>query len=115
MYSNLRTEGGQTNHWLMPASLQVWDYQRDLVKIHRTSVGRIQRLANRGFQWTYFEFKWLMRDYPNASVTFEHNGVVRRVRRVRDDPELMQPDNALMRKMLKFRPIADWERPSCIH
>ena len=22
MYSNLRTEGGQTNHWLMPASLQ---------------------------------------------------------------------------------------------
>jgi hypothetical protein len=115
MYSNLRTEGGQTNHWLMPASLQIWDYQRDLVKIHRTSVGRIQRLANRGFQWTYFEFKWLMRDYPNASVVFEHNGVVRQVRRVRDDPELMAPDNRLMRKMLKFRPVADWNRPSCIH
>jgi NADH:ubiquinone oxidoreductase subunit 6 (subunit J) len=30
MYSNLRTEGGYSNHWLMPASLQVWDYQRDL-------------------------------------------------------------------------------------
>jgi hypothetical protein len=115
MYSNLRTEGGQTNHWLMPASLQVWDYQRDIVKIQRTSVGRIQRLANRGFQWTYFEFKWLMRDYPNASVVFERNGVVRRVRRVKDDPELMQPDSPLMRKLLKFRPIADWSRPSCIH
>jgi hypothetical protein len=115
MYSNLRTEGGETNHWLMPASLQVWDYQRDLVRIHRTSVGRIQRLANRGFQWTYFEFKWLMRDYPNASVVYERNGVVRRVRRVKDDPELMQWDNPLMRKLLKFRPIADWTRPSCVH
>ena len=38
MYSNLRTEGGYSNHWLLPASLQIWDYQRDLVKIHRTSV-----------------------------------------------------------------------------
>jgi hypothetical protein len=115
MYSNLRTEGGQTNHWLMPASLQIWDYQRDLVRIHRVSVARIQRIANRGFQWPYFEFKWLMRDYPNASVVFEHNGVVRRVRRVKDDPELMQLESPLMRKMLKFRPVADWTRPSCIH
>jgi hypothetical protein len=115
MYSNLRTEGGETNHWLMPASLQIWDYQRDLVKIHRTSVRQIQRLANRGFQWTYFEFKWLMREYPDASVVFEHNGVVRRVKQVKDDPELMAPDNLLMRKMLKFRPVADWNRPMCIH
>lgn len=115
MYSNLRTEGGQTNHWLMPASLQIWDYQRDLVKIHRVSVARIQRLANRGFQWTYFEFKWLMRDYPDASVVFERDGVVKRVKRVKDDPELMQPDSPMLRKMMKFRPVADWRRPSCIH
>ena len=115
MYSNLRTEGGQTNHWLMPDSMQIWDYQRDLVRIRRVSVARIQRLANRGFQWTYFEFKWLMRDYPDASVVFERNGVVRRVRRVKDDPELMRPDSPMLRKMLKFRPIADWTRPSCIH
>ena len=71
----------RSNHWLMPASLQVWDYQRDLGTIRRTSVRRIQRLANRGFQWTYFEFKWLMRDHPNTSVAFERNGVVRRVTR----------------------------------
>ena len=111
MYSNLRTEGGQTNHWLMPASLQIWDYQRDLVKSPPHVCCGIQRLANRGFQWTYFEFKWLMRDYPDASVVFERNGVVSRVRRVKDDPELMEPVSPMMRKMLKFRPIADWNRP----
>ncbi len=116
MYSNLRTEGGHSNHWVMPASMQVWDYQRDLVTIRRTSVRRIQRLANRGFQWTYFEFKWLMRDYPDASVTFERNGVVKVVRKVKDDPELMDAGAVPMRKMLKFRPVlADPSRSACIH
>jgi hypothetical protein len=115
MYSNLRTEGGYSNHWLMPASLQFWDYQRDLVKIHRTSVSRIQRLVNRGYQWTYYEFKWLMHEHPNASVVYERNAVVRRVRRVHEDPELT-PDNALMRRFLRFRPVAaDPRRTPCIH
>lgn len=100
----------------MPASLQVWDYQRDLVTIRRTSVRRIQRLANRGFQWTYFEFKWLMRDHPNASVAFERNGVVRRVDKVKDDPELMDAGGGMTRKMLKFRPVpADPTTSVCIH
>ena len=115
MYSNLRTEGGYSNHWLMPASLQVWDYQRDLVKIHRTSASRIQRLVNRGYQWTFYEFKWLMQEYPNASVVYERNGVVRRVRRVGEDPELM-PEPGVIRKFLRFRPVAgDPARTPCIH
>jgi hypothetical protein len=56
MYSNLGTEGGVSNHWLVPASVQTWKYQYDFVKVRRTSVPRIRRIANRGFQWTYFEF-----------------------------------------------------------
>jgi hypothetical protein len=115
MYSNLRTEGGYSNHWLLPASLQIWDYQRDLVKIHRTSVPQIQRLVNRGYQWTDYEFKWLMHEHPNASVVYERNGVVKRVRRVKDEPDL-KPDNSVIRKFLKFRPVAgDPRRTLCIH
>jgi hypothetical protein len=116
MYSNLRTEGGVSNHWLIPPTVQVWGYQRDLVKIRHTSVRRIQRLANRGFQWTYFEFKAMMSEFPNASVTYERNGVVTSLRRVRDDPEFVRAEDTLMRKMLKFRPIAiDETRAPCIH
>ena len=114
MYSNLHTEGGRTNHWLMSPALQVWDYQRDLVRIRRTSVARIQRLANRGYLWTYYEFKWMMQEHPDASVTYEHNGVVRRVGRVADDPEFV-PSNRLMRKFLRFRPVAGNDRTLCIH
>lgn len=114
MYSNLHTEGGRTNHWLMSPGLQMWNYQRDLVRIHRTSVSRIQRLANRGYLWTYYEFKWMMQEHPDASVTYEHNGVIRRVRRVADDPQFV-PGNPLMRKFLRFRPVAGNDRTLCIH
>jgi hypothetical protein len=115
MYSNLRTEGGYSNHWLVPASLQVWDYQRDLVTIHRTSVSRIQRLVNRGYQWPYYEFKWLMHEHPGASVVYERNAVVKRVRRVGEDRELT-PDEGLLRKFLRFRPVsADPRSTPCIH
>ena len=116
MYSNLRTEGGVSNHWLMPPSMQIWDYQRDLVRVRRTSERAVQRIANRGFQWPYFEFRWMMRQYPNASVTYERNGVVRTVNRVADDPELMDGDAPFMRKLFKFRPVPiDWTRPRCVH
>jgi hypothetical protein len=114
MYSNLHTEGGRTNHWLMSPKLQVWDFQRDLVRVRRTSVNQIQRLANRGYSWTYYEFKWMMQEHPDASVTYEHNGAVHRVGRVADDPEFA-PGNRLMRKFLRFRPVARDDRTLCIH
>ena len=115
MYSNLRTEGGQTNHWLMPASLQIWDYQRDLVKIHRVSVAQNTAAGEPRVSMD------LLRVQMDDARLSERVGCVRAQwrgeasQRVKDDPELMQPDNPLMRKMLKFRPVADWTRPSCIH
>ena len=114
MYSNLHTEGGRTNHWFMSPRLQVWNYQRDLVRVRRTSVSQIQRLANRGYVWTYYEFKWMIQEHPDASVTYEHNGVIRRVPRVADAPELA-PGNRLLRKFLRFRPVAGSDRTLCIH
>ena len=116
MYSNLRTEGGQTNHWLMPTSMQIWDYQRDLVKVQRTSAGRLRRWANRGYQLPYYEFRAWIREYPRASITYERNGVTTTLRRVQSDPELMRPDNPLLRKVLKFRPVPiDPTSSPCIH
>jgi hypothetical protein len=116
MYSNLRTEGGQTNHWLIPASMQIWDYQRDLVKVQRTSAGRLRRWANRGYQLPYYEFRAWIREYPRASITYERNGVTTTLRRVQSDPDLMRPDSPLLRKVLKFRPVPiDPTRSPCIH
>ncbi|MEQ1896927.1 MAG: hypothetical protein ABL971_05990 [Vicinamibacterales bacterium] len=116
MFSNLRTEGGHSNHWLMPESLHVWNYQRDLVTIRHTSVEGMQKLADSGSQWTYLEFRRAMRDRPNASVTYERNGVVTALKRAGDDPELMHPDGWAERKLLTFRRVSmDWSRTYCTH
>ena len=116
MYSNLRTEGGHTNHWLMPTSLQVWDYQRDLVTIQRTSAAPLQRLANRRYQLPYYEFRARIREFPRASIIYERNGVKTALRRAQNDPELMRRDKPLLRKILKFRPVpSDPTRAPCMH
>jgi hypothetical protein len=100
----------------MPSWLQIWDYQRDLVKVQRTSAGRLRRWANRGYQLPYYEFREWIREYPRASITYERNGVTTSVRRVNTNPELMRPENPLRRKLLKFRPVPlDPTQSPCIH
>ena len=57
MFSNLRTEEGQTNHLFIPASWQIWSYHQDLVTIHYSSdallrsyaVPTWRTLSDRGF------------------------------------------------------------------
>jgi hypothetical protein len=116
MFSNLRTEGGYSNHWLMPAWLQVWGYQDDLVRIRRTSIPKVQRLANHGFQWTYFELRSLIRSHPGASIVYERNGVVASWKGARSDPDLTRPENPFLRKFFWFRPVPiDPTKTPCIH
>jgi hypothetical protein len=49
MYSNLRTEGGVSNHLFLPSALQVFDQERDLVTIVSSSDRVLALLARR--QW----------------------------------------------------------------
>jgi hypothetical protein len=116
MFSNLRTEGGISNHFLMPASLQIWTYQRDLVRVRHTTIDSIQRLADQGWQWTYFEFRSLVRRYPDDSVTYERHGVVITVDRIGADADLMAAENPLLRKAMYFRPVPiNPAAPGCAH
>jgi hypothetical protein len=116
MFSNLRTEGGYSNHLLMPIWLQVWDYQRDLVTIRSTSIPKVQRMANQGFQWTYFELRALIRRHPSASIVYERNGVVASWKGARSDPDLTRPEKPFLRKFFWFRPVPiDPTKTPCIH
>jgi len=134
MFSNLRTEGGQTNHFLIPAGqLFVADYQNDLVRlaiIDREAPERWPwwvRLAG-GRRWVRRHSRWLA-DMPEARVPFvevrrtlqvwraigftdvalvyERQGVQYDIPDAFSDRELMRPLAFWERRLMAFRAVQD--------
>jgi hypothetical protein len=119
MYSNLRTEGGRTNHVLWRMPLSVFGYQKDLVELLPGTDERLYaefggRLIPR-YQLTTAVYKrakegrgealrvvvrdrGIERDYPNASKS-----------------ELNRKPRFFERTLLSFRKIVPPEKGKCAH
>lgn len=111
MYSNLRTEGGQSNHLLVPAGVQLFGFQRDLVEIKDSSSGFLASLARRKLMLPFFEVRALLQQHPNTSLTYErHAGPG-----ASPSAQLRQPIPWPLRKLLYFRPVAHSGRQPCFH
>jgi hypothetical protein len=111
MFSNLRTEGDRSNHWLVPASAQVFDLQRDLVQVTRSSDGFLQQLATRHQLIPYFE----IRRRPAAAVSYLRGGVETAFNRASDDPRFSRTAPWVQRKLLRFRPVDIAGKQRCLH
>jgi hypothetical protein len=110
MYSNLRTEGGDSNHLLVPVGAQIFSYQRDLVQVTRSSSSRLDSLATRGVVIPAAELQALLseevsRSSSPVSVEYHRGGVRYAVPSAADDATLGLPLSALRTKLLRFRPI----------
>jgi hypothetical protein len=111
MYSNLRTEGGQSNHLLVPAGVQLFGFQRDLVEIKDSSSGFLAGLARRKLMLPFFEVRALLQQHPNTSLTYErHAGP-----NASPGAQLRQPIPWPLRRLLYFRPVAHSGRQPCFH
>jgi hypothetical protein len=110
MFSNLRTEGGRSNHLLVPADWQIFDHQRDLVQVTASSNRFLQATADRQQQIPYFE---LRRD-PAASVQYIRDGVEYRFDHIVDDPKNPGPLSSFEAKWLIFRPVSG-DHQACAH
>ncbi len=113
MFSNLRTEGGVTNHLFIPTSLQVTPLQKDLVDLVETDlkdafVTKHYIIHNR--LMTFFELRRLV--YENRRKDF-YIKYIRgsRLQEVRvqngrsNIPELLEPRSWFVKKFIRFRPI----------
>jgi hypothetical protein len=116
MFSNLKTEGGQTNHVIIPASWQIFDYQKDTVFITAKS----KNVDDIGVGWTYpyFEFRnrlfiLLEAGVKDMSVSYIRNGELHVVPNVELDPELSRPIPWLVSKMFTFIPLKMKTSPKC--
>lgn len=143
MFSNLHTGGGRTNHLFIPASWQLWDYQRDLVTLRETNDPVLAKLI--GPSWRpvhYFSTVVLgasrmplLHDAPtwrlpyvalqrrvgdlaragqeNLSITYERDGITRHVPNAERDPELTSLP-PLLNKLMLMRAVQDTDRGFCM-
>jgi hypothetical protein len=109
MFSNLRTEGGVSNHYLLPASLQVFDYQRQLVEVHDSSDRLLRLFASRKQLLPVFEIQ----RRQDVQVAFSQPGRGTVTGRAGD---LVPGEIPLWkRKLLYFRPVDSGTRQGCYH
>ena len=115
MFSNLRTEGGRTNHLFVPTATQLFDYQRDLVRILETGDPGMRAVAQLDRVLPYVEFRNHMSGHADARIAFERGGRRVELERAGDDPELVRPLPLAARKLLSFRTIDRVGPQRCVH
>jgi len=118
MFSNLRTEGGLTNHWFMPSrALRIAGFQEDLVTLRSAEDEALLRFARRPRR-TFYDFKMRIQRMAadgkrDIFVSFRRGGELRTLANAETDPELMEPVPWWQRKWLKFRPVPISTRREC--
>ena len=117
MFSNLRTEGGRTNHLFMPdRALRLAGWQEDLVRLEAARPTALKKAAEEGTRLVWFDLQRIVREIAAAGGTqvtlaYVRNGEPRIVQRAEEDPELMAEPPWLARKWLRFRPV--WADRGC--
>lgn len=113
MFSNLHTEGGETNHLLFPTPPYMFDYQRDLVKIEDSSSPWLMGHARKDNLLVLFALKEYLRQNPQHWVSYTLNGET--IRRATSADFVHERAGMLERNLLLFKPV-DFQRPKvCTH
>lgn len=107
MFSNLRTEGGQSNHLLVPASWQVAGYQRELVEIVTSTEPVLDFCAKAGQLIPLAEVRRRIWEQAGvAEVTYRREGRTYSVQTSQAGArELLPPLSGWGRKILAFRGV----------
>lgn len=114
MFSNLRTERGESNHLLFP-SLDVTGWTSDVVVVHESSDEWLAEMARRDYGHVFFELRERLARRPDTSVTFTRAGVTEHVPRVGDDPRFTVPAPRWLRAWVSFRPVDLRPHQRCLH
>jgi hypothetical protein len=117
MFSNLRTEGGKTNHYLVPASIQIFDYQKDLVEITSSSDRNLEKMAERNMVIPYFQFREIVASRRPVTVKYIRAGKTHtfELNKALPNNELLTPHPFLLKKFLRFRAISKFDPQPCSH
>jgi hypothetical protein len=113
MFSNLHTEGGETNHLLFARPPYLFPYQNDVVQVVASSSPSLTRTARAGHMSVQFTIDEFLRRHPDQWVTYLRNGELIERATAADLPKASS--SLWERKLLIFKPV-DPARPKvCTH
>ena len=117
MFSNLRTEGGVSNHFVVPASAQIFDFQKDMVEIVSSTDKDLQELANENRLMTYFEFKDYVASNKPTAIAYIRNGELYNfnLSEASQTQGLLTPNPYILRRVMGFREINKFDPQPCYH
>jgi hypothetical protein len=114
MFSNLHTEGGETNHLMFATPPYLFGYQQDVVHIVASSSPALQEVAKLGDGMVWLGLQQFLNANPTQWVTFRRDGVLHERATAASLAHLPQP-SWLERKFLLFKTV-DFDRPKvCTH
>lgn len=105
MYSNLRTEGGRSNHLLVPSGTWPFAFQDELVEVVAASDPGLQRFVGSGYVFTWFDLRRRAWMNPSNSLSFVRDGHRVEVGVIANHPELVPPVGGLLGRLMPFRPV----------
>ncbi|NTS39505.1 hypothetical protein HRG84_01190 [Flavisolibacter sp. BT320] len=118
MFSNLRTEGGISNHYIMPASLQIFDFQKDLIEIVSSTDPVLAKIANENKLMVYFSFKEIVAIRRPQRVEYLLNGQPKLFdlqTAIETNDPLLKKNSLLLRNLFAFRLINKYDPQPCAH
>lgn len=113
MFSNLHTEGGETNHLLFSDPPYLFDYQRDIARVTASSNQGLSKYTGETLGITLYDLeRWLDRN-PDGWASFDLNG--RHYEKVNAASFPIRDFGFFERQLLLFKPI-DFAKPKvCTH
>lgn len=118
MFSNLRTEGGISNHYIVPASSQIFNFQDELIEITGSSDPNLQKYADNGSLLVFYEFKHLVSLIRPERVDFIRKGKPEKFElkaAMATNDDLLKENPFIIRKLFRFRPISKGDPQPCAH
>ncbi len=116
MFSNLRTEGGKTNHYIVPTGVQVFGFQKEVVEIISSTDPGLQKLANENKALVLFEFRNYVNERKPEKIEYLLNGKSHTfVRTETGALKALGSNPYALRKLMKFRPFTIEEPQPCAH
>jgi hypothetical protein len=113
MFSNLATEGGKSNHLLLPRPPYIFPYQADLATILSASSPALSKYIGPNLQIVEYDLDHFLASAPDTDITFEKNGQT--FDHVEPTDNQYLGTNWLFRQLLAFKPV-DWSQPKpCTH